>query len=181
MRVVSLAAVGILLAGVAGVADGAGGAAAQEFVPPKNSARTGTHLGLFGFGVRGGVDFKGDGQLVLGTTLDLGDLFTNRIRLRPSAEIGVFNGPNTYVGNFEMLWRFTADDEVAMPYLGLGVGLAGHEGCGSDPDCPDVWANVVFGFELHYRSTYNWLLEYHGMDALRRHRFYIGLTTRRGN
>jgi len=51
----------------------------------------------------------------------------------------------------------------------------------AQPDCPDVWANVVFGFELHYRSTYNWLLEYHGMDALRRHRFYIGLTTRRGN
>jgi hypothetical protein len=39
----------------------------------------------------------------------------------------------------------------------------------------------VFGFEMHYRSTFNWLLEYHGMDALRRHRVYIGLTTRRGN
>jgi len=39
----------------------------------------------------------------------------------------------------------------------------------------------VFGFELHYRSTFNWLLEYHAMDALRHNRIYIGLTTRRGN
>jgi len=40
---------------------------------------------------------------------------------------------------------------------------------------------VVFGLELHYRSTFNWLLEYHGMDVLRRHRIYVGFTTRRGN
>lgn len=160
----------------------AGPALAQQFVPPKNApARSGTHIGLFGFGVRGGVDVEGAGQLVVGTTLDLGDLFTQRIRLRPSAEIGVFNGPNTYVGNFEILWRFALDDEVAIPYLGGGVGVAGHEDCGANPSCPALWANVVFGFELHYRSTYSWLLEYHGMDALRRHRFYIGLTTRRGN
>src|SRR3989442_1212949 len=39
----------------------------------------------------------------------------------------------------------------------------------------------LFGFELHYRSTFNWLLEYHGMDAFRRNRVYVGLTTRRGN
>ncbi|HXM38643.1 MAG TPA: hypothetical protein VN908_08300 [Gemmatimonadales bacterium] len=158
------------------------GAAAQQFVPPKGpGARTGTRIGLFGFGVRGGVDLRGDGQFVLGTTLDVGDLFTNRVRLRPSAEIGVFNGSNTYVGNFEALWRFTDDEEVATPYIGAGLGLAGRENCGADPQCPDVWFNLVFGFELHYRSTFNWLLEYHGMDALRHHRVYIGLTTRRGN
>lgn len=173
MRIARIVAVGMFVAGVAW---------AQEFVPPKSSpGRTGTRIGLYGFGVRGGLDLRGEGQFILGTTLDLGDLFTNRIRLRPSVEIGVFNGPNTYVGNFEALWRFTPDDETAVPYIGLGVGVAGHEDCGANPDCPDLWANIVFGFELHYRSTYNWLIEYHGMDALRRHRFYIGLTTRRGN
>ncbi|MGH7529074.1 MAG: hypothetical protein ACREMN_01690 [Gemmatimonadales bacterium] len=161
---------------------GAARLAGQEFVPPKTPAgRGGTRIGLYGFGVRGGLDFRGAGQIVLGTTLDLGDLFTSRVRLRPSGEIGLFNGPNTYVGNFEALWRFTHDDEAAIPYLGLGVGLAGHEDCGADPGCPGVWVNVVFGFELHYRSTFNWLIEYHGMDTLRRHRVYIGLTTRRGN
>jgi hypothetical protein len=161
---------------------GATSVAAQEFVPPKNpNARTGTRLGLFGFGVRSGVDVRGAGQLVAGSTLDIGDLFTNRLRLRPSAEIGVFNGPTTYVGNFEALWRFTPDEETATPYLGLGLALAGRQNCGMDPNCPGIWLNVVFGFELRYRSTFNWLIEYHGMDAMRRHRFYVGLTTRRGN
>ncbi len=156
-------------------------AVAQEFVPPKNPSHKGTKLGLLGFGVRGGVDVRGAGQLVLGSALDVGNLFTTRLRLRPSAEVGVFNGPNTYVGNFEALWRFTDDEEVATPYVGLGLGLAGRDNCGADPNCPGLWLNLVFGFELRYRSTFNWLLEYHGMDAMRRHRIYVGLTTRRGN
>jgi hypothetical protein len=172
MRIAALVLAGLVATGTL---------AAQQFQPPKTAGHGGTRIGLFGFGVRGGIDFRRSEQLVLGTTLDLGDLFSNRIRLRPSAEVGVFNGPNTYVGNFEALWRFTDDDEVATPYIGLGLGLAGRDGCGSDPQCPDIWLNAVFGFELHYRSTFNWLVEYHGMDALRRHRVYIGLTTRRGN
>jgi hypothetical protein len=159
----------------------AGSLAAQEFVPPKSVPHAGTRIGLFGFGVRGGVDVRDAGQLVMGTTIDLGDLFTDRLRIRPSAELGVFNGPATYVGSLEALWRFTADEEVATPYLGTGLGLAGRQDCSNDSDCPGLWVNVVFGFELRYRSTFNWLIEYHGMDALRRHRFYIGLTTRRGN
>jgi hypothetical protein len=154
---------------------------AQEFVPPRSSEHKGTRFGLFGFGVRGGVDLRGDGQFLLGSTLDIGDLFTSRVRLRPSAEIGVFNGPNTYVGHFDALWRFTEDEEVATPYVGLGLALAGRTDCGADPQCPDLWLTIVFGFELRYRSTFNWLLEYRGMDALRRHRLYVGLTTRRGN
>ena len=70
---------------------------------------------------------------------------------------------------------------MATPYIGLGLGVAGRDGCGTDPACPGLWLNTVFGFELHYHSTFNWLLEYHGMDRMRRHRLYIGLTTRRGN
>jgi hypothetical protein len=174
MRIVVMV---LLLFSLFAVAD----APAQQFQPPKNGKHGGTRIGLFGFGVRAGVDFRRSGQFVLGSTLDLGDLFSNRLRLRPSAEVGVFNGPNTYVGNFEVLWRFTDDEEVATPYIGAGVGVAGRDGCGTDPQCPDLWVNTVFGFELHYRSTFNWLVEYHGMDRLRRHRLFIGLTTRRGN
>ena len=159
----------------------AGSLTAQQFSPPKSGAPGGTRIGVFGFGVRAGIDLKGDGQLVLGTTLDMGNLFSNRVRLRPSAEIGIFNGENSYVASMEALWRFTDDEEVATPYIGTGLSLAGHEACGTDPQCPDVWLNVVFGFELRYRSTFNWLLEYHGMDTMRRHRIYVGLTTRRGN
>jgi hypothetical protein len=172
MRVLALVVVTVLAARAA---------PGQEFVPPKNVKHSGTRVGLFGFGVRGGVDLRGAGQLLLGTTLDVGDLFSSRVRMRPSGEIGVFNGPNTYVGNFDTMWRFTEDEEVATPYIGLGLSVAGREGCGSDPQCPDLWLNLTFGFELHYRSTFNWLMEYRAMDAFRRHRVYVGLTTRRGN
>ena len=174
MRIIGMVVGGWLLAAAL---------AAQQFQPPpaSGSAASGTRLGLFGFGVRGGIDFTGDGQFVLGTTLDLGDLLSRRVRLRPSGEIGVFNSANTFVGSLEALYRFTDDDQLAQPYVGTGFSLAGHESCGADPDCPDFWVNLVFGFELHFRSTFNWLLEYHAMDAMRRHRIYVGLTTRRGN
>ena len=57
---------------------------AQEFVPPKNGAHRGTRIGLFGFGVRGGIDVRGAGQLVLGTTLDVGNPRADA--LAPAAE-----------------------------------------------------------------------------------------------
>lgn len=174
----------IVLVAIASVLGGALTASplvAQQFPPPRSAAHSGTRLGLFGFGIRGGIDFRKSSQLVLGGALDLGDLFSNRIRLRPSAELGVFNGSNTYVGSFEALWRFTADENVATPYIGGGLGIAGRDGCGTDPQCPDLWFNTVFGFELRYRSTFNWLIEYHGLDLMRHNRIYIGLTTRRGN
>ncbi|MFN2571574.1 MAG: hypothetical protein ABR537_08195 [Gemmatimonadales bacterium] len=167
------------------LATGAGAVApratAQQFQPPKSSPHTGTRIGVFGFGVRGGVDFRGSGQLVGGITLDMGDLFSSRLRLRPAVEVGVFDGPNTYLGSFDALWRFTEDEELATPYIGPGLALAGHDGCGADRNCPDLWVNLTFGFELRYRSTFNWLLEYRALDALHRHRIYVGLTTRRGN
>ena len=171
--------IGLLVLLVAGLA--ARLATAQDFVPPKSSRHTGTRIGVFGFGVRSGVDLESGGQFILGTTLDMGDLFTDRLRLRPSFDLGVFNGPSTYSGSFDTLWRFTAEEEVATPYIGLGLSVAGHQGCGDDPQCPDIWLNLTFGFELRYRSTFNWLLEYRALDALDRHRVFIGLTTRRGN
>lgn len=156
--------------------------AGQDFHPPPvHSADRGTRLGLFGFGVRSGIDLSGPRQLVLGVTLDAGNIGSQRFRVRPSGEIGVFNGVNSYVGSLEGIFRFTGDEQVAVPYAGVGLSLAGHDRCGADPSCPDVWANIVVGFELHYRSTFNWLLEYHGMGGFSHNRLYAGLTTRRGN
>jgi hypothetical protein len=157
--------------------------AAQEFHPPpvRRSADQGTRLGLFGFGVRSGIDLSGRSQLVFGVTLDAGNLVTSRLRIRPSGEIGVFNGVNTYVGSFEALYRFTGDEQVVTPYAGAGFSVAGHDACGADPQCPGLWVNVAVGLEIHYRSTFNWLLEYHAMDAFGHNRLYAGLTTRRGN
>jgi hypothetical protein len=157
--------------------------AAQEFHPPavRRSSDQGTRFGLFGFGVRGGADLSGNTQLVLGVTLDAGNLVSGRLRLRPSGEIGVFNGPNSYVGSLETLYRFTSDDQVATPYAGGGLSIAGHDRCGADVNCPALWVNLVVGVEIHYRSTFNWLLEYHAMDAFGHNRLYAGLTTRRGS
>ena len=155
---------------------------AQEYEPPADAAVSdrGTRLGLDGFGVRGGLDFTHNGRLAVGGTLDLGQLFTSRFRLRTSAELSVFNGPNVYVGSLEPVYYFTGPAEGTRPYVGLGLGLAGGSECSADPDCPDLWPNVVLGFELRFRPTFNWLLEYHGMDLLRENRIHIGLTTRAG-
>ena len=67
-----------LLCSLFAVAD----ARAQQFQPPKNGKHGGTRIGLFGFGVRGGVDFRRSGQLVLGSTLDFGDLFRGQTDVR---------------------------------------------------------------------------------------------------
>lgn len=136
-------------------------------------------IGLFGFGARGGVDFEDDGQAVFGVTLDAGHVFTERLRLRPSGELGVLNGANTYVANLEALYRFTPDTEVAVPYVGAGVGLAGRGDCAVAPGCPAVWLQFALGFELWLREGIAWTLEYHPEDAFRRQRVFIGLTTRR--
>jgi hypothetical protein len=158
-----------------------GSAGAQQFQPPRAaSGETGTRLGLFGFGVRGGVDVRGGGEGLAGATLDFGDLFTHRLRLRPSGEVG-FARTRSYVASLETLFRFAGDAESVIPYVGGGLSVAGHDACGADAQCPDLWFNVVAGLEFRFRSTFNWLIEYHGMDRLRNNRFYVGLTTRRGN
>src|SRR5262245_46516231 len=84
--------------------------AAQNFAPPDASAPAGgVRLGLFGFGTRLGFDVAGDKQVVGGFTIDAGHLFSDRVRVRPSAEIGFGNGANTYLLNFELMYRFTSD------------------------------------------------------------------------
>ena len=138
-------------------------------------------LGLYGFSARAGVDFEGEGQAVASFAVDMGNLYTDRLRLRPSAELGFGWGDNTYVANLEVVYRFTADTEIAVPYVGGGVALSRQEECGLIDDCPAFWAQFVLGFELKLRNQINWLLEYHAEDAFRRHRVFVGLTTRRGN
>ena len=154
---------------------------AQEFQPPElGGDASGSRFGLYGFGVRGGIDFTDNGRLALGATLDLGQIATARLRPRASFVLSMFNGPNTYVGAADLLYRFGTDDDRAVPYIGAGASLVGGEDCSSDPDCPALWLNFVLGFELRFRPAFNWLIEYHGMDWLHENRLYVGLTTRRG-
>lgn len=137
-------------------------------------------VGLFGFGARVGLDLERDVPVVLSYTVDVGDLYTDKVRFRPSAEVGLRGGMNSYVFNAELMYRFTEDSEVAVPYLGVGLALMAVDGC-AKPDCPSLFAQFALGFELRFRDQINWLLEYRGEDALRRHRLFIGLVTRRGS
>ncbi|NIM52119.1 MAG: hypothetical protein GTN62_13170 [Gemmatimonadales bacterium] len=160
--------------------------AGQEQEPPEQTEAEEAgarwlRLGLFGFAARAGADFEDEGQVVVSFALDVGDLYTERVRIRPSGEIGVLGGDNTYVANLELLYRLMPDTAVAVPYIGVGVALAGREDCALYPDCPAVWAQFAVGFELRFRERFSWLLEYHPEDALRRHRLFVGLTTRRGS
>jgi hypothetical protein len=155
---------------------------AQEFKPPKeeDTEPTSIKVGLTGFSSRVGVDFKGTTQLISSIAFDVADLYSSRVRVRPSGEIGVGGGTDTYVGSLDVMYRFTMDSERAVPYIGFGLGFWSHAGCAAATDCPSLWPQFTLGFELNFRPGINWLLEYRGEDTLRRHRFFIGLATRRG-
>jgi hypothetical protein len=155
---------------------------AQAFNPPTvQHATRGTHLGLYGFGVLAGGDVAAQSQLVLGVTLDAGTLLVSELLVRPSLELGFANGVDTYVGSLEVLYRFAPDGAGLLPYAGGGPGLYGHAHCQADARCPAVWLNAVVGVEVRFRSTFSWIVQYHGLDLLQHSRLELGLTTRRGN
>ena len=137
-------------------------------------------IGLFGFAAQAGIDFSGDDQAVFGATLDLGNLYGERLRMRGGAELGIGSEANTYVFNGEIIFRFLPDLMVAVPYVGGGIGLFTQEQCDSAAGCPAVWLQFALGFELRIRDHIAWFLEYHAEDAFRRNRLFVGLTTRRG-
>ena len=158
--------------------------AQRTFATPDSvgkSAIGGVRLGLFGFSAKGGLDFKSGGKVIAGFGLDLGDLFTDRVRIRPSLEIGIDADTTNYIGSAEIMYRFTPDSVIAVPYVLFGVGLYGQQHCNAITvtGCPKVLAQFGLGFELKLDEHMSWLLEYHGEDALRRHRILVGLTTRR--
>jgi hypothetical protein len=151
------------------------GARAQEFEPPGGGALPGPgglRLGIFGFSSRAGADLKGQTQLLLASTVDIAQLWSPRVRLRPSFELGVGNTAKSLHVAGEVLFRFQPDEAPAIPYVGLGLGLY------DDDRGEELWPTIVMGFELPFRQTFNWLLEYHALDRLDRHRFLIGLSAR---
>ncbi len=157
---------------------------AQDFIPPETSGQAAEgskiQIGVYGFSTRLGWDFGDDAGGIVSLALDLGNLGSSQVRLRPSVEIGFTEEIDTYVVSAEVLYRFTVDTEKAVPYIGLGVGLAGRDDCEVVPSCPEAWLQFALGFELLFRDNMNWLFEYHAEDALNRHRLFFGLTTRRG-
>jgi len=155
-------------------------AAAQEFHPPSAGATAsepgGVAVDLFGFSVLGGVDVTHGVQWVLGTSLDVAELWSPRVRLRPSVEVASAGGSAvTFHWAGEIVYRFEPDNAPAIPYVGLGLGHMSN--CGG---CVAIWPTIVLGFELQFRPSFNWLLEYHSLDRLGRHRFLVGLSTRTG-
>ncbi len=162
----------------------AGELTGQDFTPPETGEQAAEgskiQLGLYGFSTRLGWDFEDDGGAIVSLALDLGNLGSSQVRLRPSVEIGFAEDVDTYVANIEILYRFTPDTEKAVPYVGLGLALAGRDDCELEPSCPGVWLQFALGVELTFRNNMNWIFEYHAEDAWRRHRLFLGLTSRRG-
>ncbi len=154
--------------------------AAQDFTPPEEEGRevSGVRIGVFGFSTRFGYDLS-DNQPIIGAALDLGNLGSDRVRFRPSIEVGFGEGSYTYTTNAEIVYRFTSDTETAIPYVGFGLGIFVEDSCGSLDGCPSVWAQFALGFEVRLRDNFDWFIEYHGEDALSRQRFFVGLTSRR--
>jgi hypothetical protein len=159
-------------------------AAAQDFVPPSSgaaAASNGLRVDLMGFSTRVGADVTRGGSLVLGSAFDVAELWSPQVRLRPSFEFSAAGSSRSLHVAAEVVYRFQPDRAAAIPYAGIGVGYfvqdstsAAHAGQRR------VWLNLVMGFELAFRPSFNWLLEYHALDRLGRHRFLVGLSTRGG-
>lgn len=151
-----------------------GTAAAQEFQPPASGGVSsgGLRLDLLSFSTRAGADVTSDLQAVLGTTVDVAQLWSPAVHLRPSFEVGFGRSGHSFHVASEVLYRFQPDGAPAIPYLGIGVGYY-QEGARER-----VWPTIVMGFELSFRPSFNWLLEYHALDRLGRHRFLLGLSAR---
>ena len=154
---------------------------AQEFLPPEEQEERGKFwIGVDGFSTRLGFEFSGDRQGVLGGTIDLGYLGSERLRLRPFGEVGFGNENDSYVVGTDLILRLTSEREIAIPYFGLGFGVFGSESCGELPNCPEIWPILTLGFDVRVQSRINWLIEYRSEDSFGRHRIFVGLATRSG-
>jgi hypothetical protein len=151
-------------------------AAAQEFQPPSSGGYTGTSgfdVDIFGFSTRGGIDVTRPTEWVVGTTVDVAEMWSPRVRLRPSLEVSSDGSVTRLHWSGEVVYRFEPDAAPAIPYVGVGLGHMTH--CAG---CVTLWPTIVMGFELRFRPAFNWLIEYHALDRLGRHRFLVGLSTR---
>jgi hypothetical protein len=177
-RPACLVLVTVLLAGTAVPA------AAQDFVPPSSggaSAANGLRVDLIGFSTRVGVDVSHGGSLVLGSAFDVAELWSPQVRLRPSFEFSAAGSTRSLHVAAEVIYRFQPDRAPAIPYAGIGVGyFAQDSSSASNGRQRRVWIDLVMGFELALRPSFNWLLEYHALDRLGRNRFLLGLSTRGG-
>lgn len=148
---------------------------AADSAPAQSAESSSFRFGVLGFSTRAGAQVTQDGQAVLGTTLDLAQLGSPRVRLRPSAEVG-FGRPEKSLGaNLEVIFRFQPETAPAIPYLGAGVGYY------DDGSVDHVWPTFVLGFELPFQPHMRWLIEYHALDGLRRSRFLVGLAASAGS
>ena len=151
-------------------------ARAQEFQPPGQRGGAGAsgalRFDIIGFSTRGGGQVNRDEQAVLGSTVDIAELWNPQVRLRPSFEVGFGQSLTSIHAALEVIYRFQPDNAPAIPYVGVGVGYY------DTGTADDVWPNLVMGFELAFRPSYDWLIEYHALDRLGRHRFLVGLATR---
>src|SRR5262245_32715010 len=80
----------------------------------------GQELGVRSFGLRGGINLNPD-QFNFGAHVDAGRIFSERIRVQPSFELGFGNGVMLLATNFDAHYLFSA--KSFRPYAGGGLGL----------------------------------------------------------
>lgn len=168
------------------VAASAAQARAQEFTPPGGSSQStpgvapGVEFGILGFSTRAGIQVNRGTQGIIGSTVDVASLWSPQVRLRPSFEMGFGKYGKSLHGALEVIYRLQPDEAPAIPYLGAGLGYydSGTSADTTQPHIQKVYINLVMGFELPFRPSFNWLFEYHSLDRLGQHRFLIGLATR---
>src|SRR3972149_5116650 len=100
-------------------------ARAQEFQPPGERGAVpgrGLRFDIVGFSTRGGGQLNKDEQGVLGSTVDIAELWTPPGRLRPSFEVGFGQSYTSLHAALEVIYRFQPDNAPAIPYVGVGVG-----------------------------------------------------------
>lgn len=163
---------------------------AQEFIPPDRgrppaaappatqdpaaTPSSGFRIDLLGFSTRAGFQVNRGNQALLGSTVDVAQLGIPQVRLRPSFEVGFGQSSTSLAINVEVVYRFQSDASSAIPYIGIGAGYY------DDNVTKRGWPTLAMGFELPFKRSMNWLVEYHALDALRRSRFFVGLATRGG-
>ena len=132
-------------------------------------------MDLYGFSVRGGLDVTHSVQWVIGTSFDVMELWSPRVRFRPSVEIASDAGSTvTFHWAGEIIYRFQPDNAPAIPYVGIGLGHMSNAALRRSGRRSRSASSCSSGRRsTGSSSTTRWI-------GSGRHRFLIGLSTRGG-
>jgi hypothetical protein len=127
-------------------------------------------------------------QLVIGVFAELAE-FTPDLALRPSADVGFGDNVLTLILNADVQYAIPAQNFPAMPYVGMGLGLAYYDFKDLDPGVPsgaghgriddtetEIGLNLLVGIEKELAGYKSARAEIRfGIDELPDFKFMVGL------